>query len=337
MMRLYHFDLIRNTIDVETISPWILAQDAGGPQRAGGPGCPAHRAGRLLLDSDRLRRAVRRVRPRSGPAAPGPRKEMLMPGTLAYWRFDAGRADGSPVTAGQTIRDLSGTRQRPEYGGDRAGHRGRRADLVRPTTTPTSPATAACCFDGGQNPLHGAYLTTGAKAPLNTETFTNGLHHRAVREDPARLGRGATTRGMSALSRWGEAGQAGKQRREHRPERAARHPQPLDNGREPQWNCYPLNETVPVDQLGPGAGRGRVVAPGRRQRRPAHGAVRRGRAESSTTRTGGVDRPHLARPALAAGRLRVRRAPSTRSSTATSATSASSTAPLSIDEFMIAS
>ena len=31
MIRLYHFDLARNTIDVETISPWILGQI----------GCPA--------------------------------------------------------------------------------------------------------------------------------------------------------------------------------------------------------------------------------------------------------------------------------------------------------
>ena len=30
MIRLYHFDLARNTIDVETIAPWILDQPEAG-------------------------------------------------------------------------------------------------------------------------------------------------------------------------------------------------------------------------------------------------------------------------------------------------------------------
>ena len=67
MLRLYHFDLARNTIDVETISPWILAQPP--EQRT----VLAAQEARLTTpvdyfsDPDRLRAALLVVRP--GPEA----------------------------------------------------------------------------------------------------------------------------------------------------------------------------------------------------------------------------------------------------------------------------
>src|SRR3954451_17464829 len=107
MLRLYHFDLERNTIDVETISPWILQKD------------PAKRNRMEVLES-RLTTSVDRfampldfeqrfsgfipVKTRAARAA----NNVLVPGTLAYWRFDNVGANGSSVTSGQQVRDLSG-------------------------------------------------------------------------------------------------------------------------------------------------------------------------------------------------------------------------------------
>ena len=109
MIRLYHFDLARNTIDVETISPWILAQP---PERA--QPCSPPRRPRLTTPVDYFsipidfEQRFSGVRPGPDAARPGRPREMLIPGTLAYWRFDAGGANGTPFTASQTVRDLSG-------------------------------------------------------------------------------------------------------------------------------------------------------------------------------------------------------------------------------------
>jgi hypothetical protein len=100
MIRLYRFDLARNTIGVETISPWILGQAADsfnelqrqeieltGPQD------------RFSLDIDFPQRfsGFAPVAPR--PARPASR--MLIPGTVAYWRFDGSRST-------DRVSDLSG-------------------------------------------------------------------------------------------------------------------------------------------------------------------------------------------------------------------------------------
>src|SRR5262249_1969412 len=107
MIRLYHFDLARGAIDVETISPWILAQP---PERRNGLAAPEARPSTAVdyfsvqMDFEKRFAGFAPVPPRPG----RPPKQMVVPGTLAYWRFDAGGANGTAVTAGQTVRDLSG-------------------------------------------------------------------------------------------------------------------------------------------------------------------------------------------------------------------------------------
>jgi hypothetical protein len=82
-------------------------------------------------------------------------------------------------------------------------------DNVYPYGQTDQPGHGSPYFDGGQNPLHGAYLTTGAKAPLNTETFKSGFTIEAFVKIPLDWNADDNS-WMSALSRWGEAGQAGK-------------------------------------------------------------------------------------------------------------------------------
>jgi hypothetical protein len=91
MIRLYEFDLARNTIDVSTISPWLQGKrelntlERGEVERTG----PADRFS-VPID----------FKQRFGHTAPVPRpaREVLIPGTVAYWRFD------QP----SFLRDLSG-------------------------------------------------------------------------------------------------------------------------------------------------------------------------------------------------------------------------------------
>jgi hypothetical protein len=107
MLRLYHFDLARNTIDVETVAPWILAQE---PEKRT---AMASLEARLTTDVDYFsmpidfaRRFSSFIPVRTRPARPAGNE--VAPGTLAYWRFDAGGASGTAVAPGQVIKDLSG-------------------------------------------------------------------------------------------------------------------------------------------------------------------------------------------------------------------------------------
>jgi hypothetical protein len=102
---------------------------------------------------------------------------------------------------------------------------------------PDQPGHASLLFSGGQNPLHGAYLTTGDKAPLNSETFASGYTFEAFVKVPTSWS--SADNSWMAL-RWGEAGQAGKSTGNTDPQ------EPivtfsLSGGREPQWCVYPLN------------------------------------------------------------------------------------------------
>jgi hypothetical protein len=239
MLRLYHFDMARNTIDVETLSPWALAQENN---------VLATQESRLttavdrfavpLNFEDRFSSFVTTAAITSLPAS-----SVLVPGTLAYWRFDQGGANGTPVLPGQTIRDLSG------HGNDLntlvtvPGS----ADTALTWSTnhaPGQPGHGSLYFDGGQNPLHGAYLTTGATAPLNTETFTSGFTIEAFIQLPLDWDSNNNS-WMSAFSRGGSAGQAGK----NGPGSTAQEPLAtlsISSLREFQWNSYPLNLTSPT-------------------------------------------------------------------------------------------
>jgi hypothetical protein len=208
MLRLYHFDLARNTIDVETLAPWILAQPPASRNTL------AAREARLTTSVDNFSMPIDFSSRFAGflpvPGRPArPASEVLVPGTLAYWRFDAG------------------------------GHH------------PDQPAHASLRFVGGKNPLHGAYLTTAASAFLNKETFTRGYTIEAFVKFP--LDWDAGNNGwMSVLARRGAAGQAGKHSKNTDPQEPVGALSISNNGREPQFNVYPLNQASPTTNWGHG-------------------------------------------------------------------------------------
>jgi hypothetical protein len=248
MIRLYHFDMSRNTIDVETISPWIL--DKAPEERNVLSALEA----RLTTAVDYFSVAIDFDERFEGfapqPSRPSrPAKQMLIPGTLAYWRFDAGHANGSAFTAGQTIPDLSGN------GNDLSNLvtvPGSASDVLTWSSEhhPDQPGHGSLLFQGGQNPLHGSYLTTGPNAPLNSETFLGGFTIEAFVKIPLDWN-GSNNSWQSVLSRFGEAGQAGKHGANTDPN------EPLttlsfSGDREPQWNSYPTNLTRPTTSWGQG-------------------------------------------------------------------------------------
>jgi hypothetical protein len=245
MLRLYHFDLARNTIDVETLSPWILAQP---PQQRN---VLAAQEARLTTPVDYFSMSIDFEQRFSGfapvPVRPArPAKQMLIPGTLAYWRFDAGGQDGTPVTSAQTIADRSGN------GNDLTTLvtvPGSASDALTWSSEyhPDQPGHGSLYFNGGQNPLHGAYLTTGSSAPLNKETFSSGYTIEAFVKLPLNW----NDAWSAWISRGGAAGQAGK----NGPGTTAQEPIAtfsLSGGREPQWNVYPLNLNGPTTNWGQG-------------------------------------------------------------------------------------
>lgn len=248
MLRLYHFDLARNTIDVETISPWILAQ------RPEERTVLAAQEARLTTPVDYFSIPINFEERFSSfaPVAkrPGrPAREMVIPGTLAYWRFDGGGASGSPVTSSQTIKDLSG------HGNDLTTLNTVPGSASNALTWsneyhPDQPGHGSLYFNGGQNPLHGAWLETGATAPLNTETFSSGFTFEVFVKIPLDWD-SSDNSWMAVLSRWGEAGQAGKSGQNTDPN------EPIatfsfSGDREPQWNTYPTNLTYPTTNWGQG-------------------------------------------------------------------------------------
>jgi hypothetical protein len=242
MLRLYHFDLARNIIDVETVSPWILAQP---PEERT---VLAAAEARLTTAVDYFSMPIDFDQRFSGfapiPGRPGrPPKEMVIPGTLAYWRFDSGNADGSPVTASQVIPDLSG------HGNDLntlVTVPGSPSDSLTWSSDfhPDQPGHGSLYFNGNGNPLQGAYLTTGAKAPLNSETFPSGFTIEAFIKLPLDWDSGDHA-WSSAFSRQGTAGQAGK----NGPGSTAQEPiatLSISSLREFQWNSYPPNLNGPT-------------------------------------------------------------------------------------------
>jgi len=232
MIRLYHFDLARNTIDVQTLSPWIMAQP---PEVRN---LLAREEVELTSDVDYFSVPIDFTARFGGfdpaPARPArPAQQLLVPGTIAYWRFD-GQADGKAVAA---VPDVSGSHN----------------DLSPATASanstltysadyhPDQPGHGSLRFTGGQNPLHGGYLTTAQGAPLNANTFQHGYTFEAFFKIPADFDSG--NNGWQALlSRWGESGKAGKSG-------GATDPQEpivtlsLSGDRELQWCVYPVNQT----------------------------------------------------------------------------------------------
>lgn len=249
MLRLYHFDLSRKMIDVETIAPYLLAEE---PEKRNEL---AALEARLTAATDYFSMPVDFQQRFSGfipvPVRPGrPPSKMLIPGTLAYWRFDGGGAAGTPVTSTQVIRDQTGNGNdltlAPPVPGTASD-----ALTWSDDHDPDQPGQASLQFVGGKNPLHGAYLTTGPNAPLNAETFARGYTFEAFLMIP--LDWDPNNNGfMPVLSRLGKAGDAGKSGRNTDPNESLCGLFISNNGREPQFNFYPESQTFPTTCWGQG-------------------------------------------------------------------------------------
>jgi hypothetical protein len=248
MLRLYHFDLARNVIDVETISPYFLAQD---PEDRS-PLASEHL--RLTTPVDLFSMPIDFDKRFAGfapvPVRPSrPAGQLVVPGTLAYWRFDDGGVSGTPAGVGQKVRDLSGR------GNDLTvtAVAGTAPDALTWSNDhhPDQPGHASLRFVGGRNPLHGAYLTTGDRAPLNAETFNRGYTIEAFLKIPRTWDAG-NNGWAGLLTRRGEAGRAGKHGKNTDPKEAIAGLNITNNGREPNFNHYPLSQTYPTTNWGHG-------------------------------------------------------------------------------------
>ncbi|MEV6110674.1 LamG-like jellyroll fold domain-containing protein [Streptomyces sp. NPDC051940] len=234
MIRLYRFDLARDTIDVETVSPWILG-------RAGeGLNALERQEIELTGPDDRfsvpLDFAARFAGFAPVPARPArPAAELVTAATLAYWRFDGGR-DGTAVPDTARVKDLTG----------------RGNDLVKVTVPgssaraltysaahhPDQPAHGSLRFDGSKPPLQGAYLRTVDGAPLNAADLRDGYTVEAFYRlptdwDPSRNAWSAL------LGRRGTGGAAGKADGDPDEPLATLS---ISNDREAQWAVRPLDQ-----------------------------------------------------------------------------------------------
>jgi hypothetical protein len=225
MIRLYRFDLDRNVIDVETVSPWILGRAANGLNEL------ERQEMELSGDADRFSVEIDFAERFSGfdpvPARPSrPASRMLIPGTVAYWRFEA------PVT--DTVRDLSGRGNDLTLvtaGG--GGKLGWSADHH-----PDQPGHGSLEFEGYKSPLKGAYLRTVDGAPLNSATFRAGYTIEAFYRLPADWDPDHNA-WSGLVSRTGTGGAAGKTADDPDEPLATLS---LSNDREPQWAMRPLNQ-----------------------------------------------------------------------------------------------
>ncbi|WP_149823735.1 LamG-like jellyroll fold domain-containing protein [Streptomyces tailanensis] len=224
MIRLYHFDLDRNAIDVETISPWILGRAAKGLNEL------ERQEIELSGDADRFTVDIDFAARFNGfdpvPArAERPVSKLLVPGTVAYWRFDQAVSD--------TVRDRSGRGNDLSLVTVGGGQLGWSADHH-----PDQPGHGSLEFRGFKSPLKGAYLRTVDGAPLNSATFENGYTIEAFYRLPADWN--PSHNAWSGLvSRTGTGGAAGKTADDPDEPLATLS---LSNDREPQWAMRPLNQ-----------------------------------------------------------------------------------------------
>lgn len=228
MIRTYRFDLARGVIDVRTFSPWLRDQSPGlnALQRK-----EVERSGpedyfSIPIDFERRFAGFAPV----PVPAPKPPRQLLVPGTVAYWRFDGG---SGPVRG---ARDLSG----------------RGNDLVRAAVPGTGddaltydtdfdrgqPSHASLRFRGSRNPARGAYLKTVASAPLNNASFDRGYTIEAFVKPPADF-RDGNHAWCGIVARLGTGGAAGKTGDDPSEPAATLS---LSDGAAFQWALFPSNQ-----------------------------------------------------------------------------------------------
>ncbi|SDN34158.1 Calcineurin-like phosphoesterase [Streptomyces sp. cf386] len=232
MIRLYHFDLDRNVIDVETVSPWILGRAKKGL------GELERQEIELSGDADRFSVDIDFAERFTGfapvPARPArPASKMLIRGTAAYWRFE------SAVSG--TVRDLSGNGNDLTVVSVGGGTLGWSADHH-----PDQPGHGSLEFEGFKSPLKGAYLRTVDGSPLNSATFRSGYTIEAFYRVPA--GWDPSHNAWAGLvSRTGTGGAAGKTEGDPDEPLATLS---LSDGPGPQWAVRPLNHQGIVTNWG---------------------------------------------------------------------------------------
>ncbi|MFC8517031.1 LamG-like jellyroll fold domain-containing protein [Streptomyces sp. NPDC057257] len=224
MIRLYRFDLDRNVIDVETVSPWILGRAKKGLNEL------ERQEIELSGDADRFSADIDFAARFAGfdpvPARPArPVSRMLVRGTAAYWRFD------SAVSG--TVRDLSGNGNDLTVVSVGGGTLGWSADHH-----PDQPGHGSLEFSGYKSPLKGAYLQTVDKAPLNSAVFKDGYTIEVFYRMPADWDPDHNA-WAGLVSRRGTGGAAGKTGDDPDEPLATLS---LSNDREPQWAMRPLNQ-----------------------------------------------------------------------------------------------
>ncbi|MER5181219.1 LamG-like jellyroll fold domain-containing protein [Streptomyces sp. NPDC002896] len=224
MIRLYHFDLARGTIDVETFSPWLLSKAADDLNEL------EREEIELTGPDDRFSLAIDFEQRFSGfaPVPPRPARPasaLLVPGTVAYWRFDSGE-DGSALPDAARVRDLSG------HGNDLTAVRVPGSPSGALTWSdahhPDQPGHGSLRLDGGKPPLRGGYLRTADDAPLNGATFPRGYTIEAFFRLPADWD--------ASRDAWsGILGRAGAAEGSDEPPATLS----LSNNREAQWAVFP--------------------------------------------------------------------------------------------------
>ncbi|ONI89012.1 Tat pathway signal sequence domain protein [Actinosynnema sp. ALI-1.44] len=207
MIRLYHFDLARGVIDVETFSPWLQGQrslSALAQQEITRSGPDDY----FTLEID----FAKRFAGFDPIPAPGPRpvREVVIPGTLAYWRFDS-----------RDTRDLSGN----------GNH------LVAQNTPQWTTEHHQGQPGHGSVFLKDAYFRTTAGAPLTKATFHRGYTIETFFKLPKDFN--DSNAWCALLSRLGSGADAGKTGDDTKEAVASL---ALSGGRQLQWAVFPLNQ-----------------------------------------------------------------------------------------------
>jgi hypothetical protein len=183
MMRLYEFDLAEGTVDVQTFSPyWLSIPPAARSPMGKGEARLTDAANQFTMNVNFKDRFAPLVPVKPLPPVAAARE--VIPGTLAYWRFE-GQNGAVVPESGVAVRDLSGNGN----------------DLTRVTLAngvasdmtytqefhPAQPSRGSLFINGSnQNPANGgAYLRTADNAPLNSQTFKNGFTFEAFVRLPA--------------------------------------------------------------------------------------------------------------------------------------------------------
>ena len=179
MMRLYEFDLDAGTIEVQTFSPYWLSIAPGARSQLGSEEVALNDAANHFTMKVNFRDRFKPLPPVKL-LPPVAADKVVIPGTLAYWRFEG--QNGAPVPqGGLAVHDLSG------HGNDLTRvtlSNGTANDMVYTREFHPAQPSRGSLFINGNSSQGGAYLRTADGAPLNAETFKNGYTFEAFARFP---------------------------------------------------------------------------------------------------------------------------------------------------------